>query len=477
MASSPGDRGRARSCGSAPAPSWCRSSPRPRAPPSSSRCGPRRSACSPRATPRPMGFATIAAELTRIEYLGAGDAHRGSPRRRHASASRVPRHAARRHGGRRRHRRRLRPASASSCSGLPPHDEPCRPAHAFPLAVARRGDRVSRLFFLYPLSRSSARAFSIRAASTSRSANYAKILGSGFYQRRVTNSLGIGAAATLVTTALARAVRVRLARLPIAGKPALLRSSSLPLVLPCFVCAYALVLLFGRAGFVGQWLRDRRHAVQLDLRRRRHRRGLRADALPLCGAADACRPSSRSTSRSRRRARTSAPRAGAACCDRHACRSCSRRSSPARCWSSSRRWRISACRSCSPRTSRSSRSRPSSCSSARPTDNPASAGVLGVLLVTLTALALLIQRRYLGAAPLRDRRAPLAAAACRRPGGLRSPRALLLDVVARRARAVRRRRGDLAFMKFRGPVLHAQFQPRQFHASCSRARRGRSPTR
>ena len=44
------------------------------------------------------------------------------------------------------------------------------------------------------------------------------------------------------------------------------------------------------------------------------------------------------------------------------------------------------------------------------TDNPASAGVLGVLLVVCTIIALLIQRARAGAPPLRDRRAPLRAA-------------------------------------------------------------------
>ncbi len=47
------------------------------------------------------------------------------------------------------------------------------------------------------------------------------------------------------------------------------------------------------------------------------------------------------------------------------------------------------------------------------TDNPASAGVLGVLLVVCTIVALLIQRARAGAAPLRHRRAPLRAAASR----------------------------------------------------------------
>ena len=41
-----------------------------------------------------------------------------------------------------------------------------------------------------------------------------------------------------------------LARLPIRGKAALLALAALPLVLPSFVSAYALVLLLGRAGIV-----------------------------------------------------------------------------------------------------------------------------------------------------------------------------------------------------------------------------------
>ncbi len=47
-----------------------------------------------------------------------------------------------------------------------------------------------------------------------------------------------------------------LARLPIPGKAALLALASLPLVLPSFVAAYALVLLLGRAGIVSVWLRE-----------------------------------------------------------------------------------------------------------------------------------------------------------------------------------------------------------------------------
>jgi iron(III) transport system permease protein len=87
-------------------------------------------------------------------------------------------------------------------------------------------------------------------------ANYAKILGSAFYQQSVANSLGIGALATLFTVLLAVPLAFALARLPIAGKSALLTLVVLPLVLPSFVSAYALLLMLGRAGFATQALRD-----------------------------------------------------------------------------------------------------------------------------------------------------------------------------------------------------------------------------
>ena len=51
-----------------------------------------------------------------------------------------------------------------------------------------------------------------------------------------------------------------LARLPIPGKAALLALAALPLVLPSFVSAYALVLLLGRSGIVTQWLQRHRHS-------------------------------------------------------------------------------------------------------------------------------------------------------------------------------------------------------------------------
>jgi iron(III) transport system permease protein len=86
-------------------------------------------------------------------------------------------------------------------------------------------------------------------------ANYAKMLGRPFYRAAIVNTLGIGAAATVITTALAVPLAFALARLPIPGKAAILALAAMPLVLPSFVSAYAIVLLLGNSGIVTQWLR------------------------------------------------------------------------------------------------------------------------------------------------------------------------------------------------------------------------------
>src|SRR4029453_10553598 len=65
----------------------------------------------------------------------------------------------------------------------------------------------------------------------------------------------IAALASLLTIAVGVPFAFCLARMPIAGKPALMALVALPLVLPSFVSAYALVLMFGRAGIVTGWLR------------------------------------------------------------------------------------------------------------------------------------------------------------------------------------------------------------------------------
>ena len=119
--------------------------------------------------------------------------------------------------------------------------------------------------------------------------------------------------------------------------------------------------------------------------------------------------------------------------------------------------------------------------------NPASAGVLGVLLIVTTALVLLVQRRFLSARRFATdaRQAPPIIKVGR---GLQALATIycwaivLLALVPFFAIVV------LSFMEFRGPVLHAAFQPGQFrrpvrplaapageHAALCHPRRGLAP--
>jgi iron(III) transport system permease protein len=87
-------------------------------------------------------------------------------------------------------------------------------------------------------------------------ANYVNILSNRFFLSGLVNSLGIAAAAAICTMLVGVPFAFCLARLPIGGKPILLALAALPLVLPSFVGAYALVLLFGRSGLATGWLRS-----------------------------------------------------------------------------------------------------------------------------------------------------------------------------------------------------------------------------
>jgi iron(III) transport system permease protein len=127
-------------------------------------------------------------------------------------------------------------------------------AQRLPLGIASLGLLFLGLFLLYPL-------FNVFGASLLDPdgerltlANYAKMLGRPFYRAAIVNTLGIGLAATLATTALAVPFAFALARLPVPGKSVLLALAAMPLVLPSFVSAYAIVLLLGRSGLVTQVL-------------------------------------------------------------------------------------------------------------------------------------------------------------------------------------------------------------------------------
>jgi iron(III) transport system permease protein len=108
---------------------------------------------------------------------------------------------------------------------------------AFALAVAAVAAGFLSLFFLYPL-------FQVFGASVLR-----------FFLQGVSNSLVIAAGAAAFTILIGVPFAFCVARLAVAGRSALLALAALPLVLPSFVSAYALVLLFGRAGIATQLLR------------------------------------------------------------------------------------------------------------------------------------------------------------------------------------------------------------------------------
>jgi iron(III) transport system permease protein len=87
-------------------------------------------------------------------------------------------------------------------------------------------------------------------------ASYSGILSSRYYLGSLSNSLIAGALSMVCASAIGVPLAFCLARVEMPGKPLLLTLASLPLVLPSFVSAYALVLLFGHAGVVTMALRQ-----------------------------------------------------------------------------------------------------------------------------------------------------------------------------------------------------------------------------
>lgn len=123
-----------------------------------------------------------------------------------------------------------------------------------PLGIAALAFLFLGLFLLFPLFQVFSASFLDSEGTALTFANYTKMLGRPFYRTAIANTLEIGVAATAITTVLAVPLAFALARLPIPGKSAILAMASLPLILPSFVSAYALVLLLGRSGIVTQWL-------------------------------------------------------------------------------------------------------------------------------------------------------------------------------------------------------------------------------
>jgi iron(III) transport system permease protein len=127
----------------------------------------------------------------------------------------------------------------------------------FPLAIGAIAVAFLGLFFLLPLIRVLGASILDSTGAHFTLKNYTDMLADPFYLTGLGNSLMIAAAAAALTVVVGVPFAFCLARLPIGGKAVLLALAALPLVLPSFVSAYALVLMLGRAGIVTGWL----HAI------------------------------------------------------------------------------------------------------------------------------------------------------------------------------------------------------------------------
>ena len=112
------------------------------------------------------------------------------------------------------------------------------------------------LFLLYPLSLVLDASLRVKGVGAFTLANYAQIFASKYYLSSIANSLLAAIFATVGATLIGTPLAFCLARIDIPGKTVLLTLATLPLVLPSFVAAYALVLLFGHAGVVTTGLRE-----------------------------------------------------------------------------------------------------------------------------------------------------------------------------------------------------------------------------
>jgi iron(III) transport system permease protein len=122
--------------------------------------------------------------------------------------------------------------------------------HAFPLAVGTITVVFLGPFFLLPMLKVFAASVLDASGKSFTISNYVNILSNRFFINGLANSLTIAVAAAAFSVVLGVPFAFCLARLPIGAKAALLALAALPLVLPSFVSAYALVLLFGRSGIV-----------------------------------------------------------------------------------------------------------------------------------------------------------------------------------------------------------------------------------
>jgi iron(III) transport system permease protein len=128
--------------------------------------------------------------------------------------------------------------------------------NTFPLTIFTIAIVFLGLFFLWPVLKVFGASILDASGRHFTFTNYTTVLSNRFFLNGLTNSLGIAAAAAVCTVLVGVPFAFCLARLPIGGKAVLLALAALPLVLPSFVSAYALVLMFGRSGIVTGALRS-----------------------------------------------------------------------------------------------------------------------------------------------------------------------------------------------------------------------------
>jgi iron(III) transport system permease protein len=128
------------------------------------------------------------------------------------------------------------------------------PLARLPVAVGLAAFVFLGLFLLYPLWGVFSASILTPDGTAFTLDNYARVLSRSFYRASIANTLMIGLLATVTTTVIAVPLAFAVARLDIPGKLLLVGLAALPLVLPSFVGAYALLLLLGRAGIVTQFL-------------------------------------------------------------------------------------------------------------------------------------------------------------------------------------------------------------------------------
>lgn len=128
------------------------------------------------------------------------------------------------------------------------------PLSRLPFAIGAVAFLFLGVFLLYPLWGVLGASVITPDGSAFTLDNYIKVVTRSFYRTSIWNSLTIGLMATALTTLIAVPLAFAIARLDIPGKLALIGLAALPLVLPSFVGAYALLLLLGRSGMVTQTL-------------------------------------------------------------------------------------------------------------------------------------------------------------------------------------------------------------------------------